>query len=68
MARNVLVPLLEPVVLSHVVKVVSPDDNGAVHLQLDDDSGENAASDGDISGEGALLVDVVTLTSLSKAK
>ena len=57
--------LLETVVLLHVMQVVPPDDNGPVHLEFDDNSGEDSATDGHIAGEGALLVNVGTLTSLS---
>lgn len=54
----------------HLNRIVSlpPDDDGAVHLLLDDDSGEDAATDGHVAGERALLVHVVTLASLGEAK
>ena len=65
MARDVLVTLLKAVLLRDVVQVVPPDDHGSVHFVLDDDSGEDSAADGHVSGEGALLVDVVALVSLS---
>ena len=61
---HVLVPLLEPVVFLDVVEVISPDDDGSVHLHLGDDSGQDAAEDGDMAGEGALLVDVLSLAGL----
>ncbi len=54
---NVLVSLFETTVLSDVVKVVSSDDNGSLHLCGDDLSIEDTSSDGYASGEGALLVD-----------
>ena len=38
------------------MEVVPPDDNGAGHLRRDDTAGEDAATDGDITSEGALLV------------
>lgn len=62
--RHVLVALFETVVLLDVMQVVSSDDNGPVHLHLGDDTGQNATTDGDLAGEGTLLVDVVTLASL----
>lgn len=40
MDRHVLVPLLEPVVLADVMQVVSPDDDGPLHLHL----GHNACA------------------------
>ncbi len=65
MDAHVLVPLLEPVVLLDVVQVVPPDDTGPVHLQLGDDSGQDAATDVHVAGEWTLLVDVLTLASLN---
>ena len=64
MHGHVLVPLLEPVVLLDVVKVIAPDDHGLVHLHLGDDSGQDAATDRHLADEGALLVDVVALPGL----
>jgi hypothetical protein len=43
------------------LQVRKHDDHGLVQLLYDDDSGEDSATDRHISGEGALLVDVVTL-------
>lgn len=48
--------LLVTGVLGDVVQVLSPDDDGAVHLGGDDGAGEDTATDGDQTGEGALLV------------
>ena len=52
------VTLLITVVLGDVVEVLTTDDDGAVHLGGADDTGEDAATDRDRGGEGALLVDV----------
>ena len=65
MDRHVLVALLETVVLSDVVKVVTADDNGSLHLVFDNDASKNAPSDGHVAGEWALLVDVIALSGLS---
>jgi hypothetical protein len=43
---------------------VPADDDRPVHLELDDDAGEDAAADGDVAGERALLVDEVALARL----
>ena len=64
MHGDVLVPLFEPVVFLDVVQVIPADNGGPVHFQLGDNSGEDAATNGDLTGEGTLLIDVVTLTSL----
>jgi len=63
MGGDVLVPLFESLVFSDEMKVVSPDDDGALHLQLLNDAVEDSAADLDESGEGALLVDVFALLS-----
>lgn len=48
--------LLITVVLGDVVEVVPADDEGTVHLGGDDGAGQDTATDGDETGEGALLV------------
>lgn len=45
--------------------VVTADDNGAVHLGGLDDTRKDATTDGNIAGEGALLVDVLALDRLT---
>ena len=52
--------LRAPVVLLDVVKVVTPDDNGPVHLHLGDDASKDTPTDGNLASEGALLVNVVS--------
>ena len=64
MTRHVLVTLLKRVVLLHVMQIAPPDDNVPVHLEFDDNTRQDLATDGNIAGEGALLVDVVTFASL----
>ena len=59
-----LVALLITVVLGDEVEVLATDDDGALHLGGDDLSVQDAATDGNIAGEGALLVNVMTLNSL----
>ena len=46
------------VVLGNVVEVISSDDDGSLHLGGDADTLEDSASDGDVAGEGAFLIDV----------
>lgn len=60
-SMNVLVTLLETTVLLDVVKVIPTDNNSALHLGRDDKSLQDLTTDGNISGEGALLVDVGSL-------
>jgi hypothetical protein len=56
---NVLVTLFESTVLSNEMQVVSSDHNRSLHLGGNDQSLENTSTDGNVSSEGALLVDVV---------
>ena len=58
---HVIVALLETAVLLDEVQVIATNDNGTLHFELADDSGQNSATNADVTGEGALLVDVVTL-------
>lgn len=53
---DVLVALLVTVVLGDVVEVVPADDERSVHLGGDDGAGQDTTTDGDETGEGALLV------------
>lgn len=61
---NVGVSLLISVVLLHKVQVVSSEHDGVSHLVGDDHSSEDLSSDGDVAGEGALFVHVVSLDGL----
>ena len=48
------------------MKIISSDDDGALHLQLLHDAIENSSTDLNESGEGAFLVDVVALLRLNR--
>ena len=61
---DVGVLLLVSVVLVDVMEVISSHDDGSLHLGGDHEGLEDSASDGDLAGEGALLVDVVALNGL----
>ena len=58
--RNVGVALLVALVLLDVVEVVHAHDDGALHLGGLHGASQDAAADGNVTGEGALLVDVGT--------
>ena len=60
MSMNVLMTLLETTVLGNVVKVIPTHDNRALHLGGDDKSLQNLTTDGNVAGEGTLLIDVVS--------
>lgn len=64
MSGKVLVTLLITRVLGDVMQVLTTDDDSALHLGGDDDTGQDTTTDRDITGEGALLVDVGTFDGL----
>ena len=55
------VPLLETLVLSDPVEVISPDDDGPLHLCRNDNTPHKAAPDRDGASEWALAVDVLAI-------
>lgn len=59
-SSDVLVSLLVSVVFWNKVEVVSSDDDGSVHLGGNNGTGHDLTSDGDVTNEWALLVDVGT--------
>lgn len=56
-----LVTLLESVVLLDEMEVITSDDDGSLHLVGDNNTLEDFASDGDVTGEGAFVIDVVAV-------
>lgn len=60
MSSNVLVSLFVTRVLLDVVQVFTAQDDGAFHLGADDGTGKDASTDGNVTSEGALLVNVDT--------
>jgi hypothetical protein len=67
MGGNVLVSLLISVVLWDVVQVVTANNDGAVHLGRHNGATEDAATDGDVAGEGALVVNVVAIDGATRS-
>jgi len=59
--RDVLVSLLITGVFGDVVKVFATDDDGTVHLGGNNGAGQDAASNGHKTGEGAFLVNIASL-------
>jgi len=55
------VPFFESIVLFDVMEVVTSDDDGAVHFCGLHNALEDTSTDGDISGEGAFVVNVFPL-------
>ena len=61
MDRHVTMSLLKTVVLLDVVKVITTDDDSPLHLHLLDDTSKNSTTNGNITSEWALLVNVGSL-------
>jgi len=59
--RHGLMALLKPVVLLDVMQVIASDNDGPSHFGIDDNALEDSSADGNITGEGALLVNVLSL-------
>jgi hypothetical protein len=60
-SRQVFVTLLVSVVFWNVVQVVTSDDDGTVHLGGDNGTGQDLTSDGNVTNEWTLLVNVRTV-------
>ena len=58
---QVMMSLLESVILLDVMEVISSEGNSTSHLGTEDDTLEDSTSDGNVGGEWALLVDVLSL-------
>lgn len=61
MGSNVLVAFLETVVLGDVVEVILSDNDSAVHFGGRNYTLDDSSTDGNIAGEGALLINVLAL-------
>ena len=63
MSSQVLVSLLETIVLLDVMEVITSQNDGSFHLAGGNYTLEDSSSDRDIGGEGALLVNILSLNS-----
>lgn len=57
----VTVTFFVSVVLRDIVEVVTSDDNGSLHFGAEDNAFQDLASDVNVAGEGAFLIDIVAL-------
>lgn len=55
---DISVPFLISVIFWHVVKIVTSNDNSPLHFSRNADTLEDLSSDGDVTGEGAFLINV----------
>ena len=65
MSRDVSVTLFVTVVLGNVVKIITTEDDGTLHLGGDDNTGQDTTLNVDFTNPGALLVNVVASLSLN---
>ncbi len=61
MGSNVLVTLLETLVLTHVVQVITTHNDRALHLVGKNHTLQDTATDSNVTGERAFLVDITTV-------
>lgn len=59
-------PLLKTIILFHIMKVITTDDDSPLHLHFLHNSGKNSPTDGYITSKWALLVNVGTLNCLAE--
>ena len=64
MGGDVSVSLLISLVLSNIVKVVSSDNDGVLHLSRGNHSSDDSTSDTDITSEGTFLIYIGTTNSI----
>ena len=64
MGWDVSMSLLISLVLSNIVKVVSSDNDGVLHLGRGHHSSDDSASDTDITSEGTFLIYISSTNSI----
>jgi len=62
--RHVLMPFFKPSVLLDVLKVITADNDGSLHLVRDDHGLEDTTSNAHIASEGAFFINICTLNCL----
>ena len=55
---DVSMSFLVSVVFGDIVEIITPDNNGPLHLSGDDNSLEDLSPDGNVAGEGTFLVNI----------
>lgn len=58
MGRDVTMTLLKTLVFANPMEIITTDDDGFPHLGGDNNATKQSAANGNISGEGTLLIDV----------
>merc|ERR1712110_472960 len=65
MDGNVIMSFFESTILSDEVKIISSDDDSSGHLLFSNNTGQNSASNSDVSGEWTFLINKVSLLCVS---
>lgn len=68
MHAHVSVPLLETVVFTDEVQIITTDDNSTMHLHFTHNTSQDTTTDGNVSREWAFLVDVSSGDGLKRTK
>ena len=68
MNRYILVALFETIVFLDIVQVIPSNNDSSVHFHLCNDSSKDATTNGHFASKRALLVYVVSLSSLNHTK
>ena len=61
MSRKIVMSLLESVIFLDVMEVISSQDDGSSHLDGKDDTFTDSSSNGNVRGEWAFFVNILTL-------
>lgn len=64
MYRHISVTLLETIVFSNIMQVITSNDDRTLHLVLDHLATKNSTTDGHIASEWTLFVDVISVDGL----
>lgn len=64
MNRHVLMTLLETIVFTNIMQIITTDDNGTLHLLLHHNTSQDSTTNGDIASKWALLINVIAIDSL----
>ena len=60
--------LLKSIVLLNIVKIISSNDNGSLHLHFQDNTRQNSSTNVDIASKGTFLIDVGSINGLKDRK
>jgi len=65
---HILMSLLKSIVLLNIVKIISSNHNGSLHLHLQDDTRQDSSTNVDIPSKGTFLINVGSINGLKDMK